>query len=122
MSHIISTTIEISVDANWYLATYVDARQAIKAGVYKDALDHYLKMGMRDGRVPLEPEVDEAWYLKRYPDVAEAIRSGRVKSAKLHYARWGHREGRFPTGDDLAAHFEPSQEQSPLRRLLFGSK
>jgi hypothetical protein len=115
MPRILRTTIEISVDVDWYLATYSDARQAIQAGVYRDALDHYLKLGIRDGRIPMEPEVDETWYRQRYPDVAEAIRAGRVKSAKLHYARWGYREGRFPSGNDAAAYFESSQEQGHRR-------
>jgi hypothetical protein len=99
------TTIEISVDSHWYLTTYPDAAEAIQRGIYKSALDHYLKIGFRTGYLPAEPAVDERWYLNRYPDVAEAVRAGKVSSATTHYVRSGYAEGRFPSGDHPGAYW-----------------
>jgi hypothetical protein len=103
MSRLLKTQIDIVVDIDWYLSAYPDARNAILAGKYRDALDHYLTVGIRDGRLPTEPDVDEMWYRRRYPDVAKAIANGIIDSAKQHYARWGYREGRFAKGDHPAA-------------------
>lgn len=103
MPRFLRAGIEITVDVDWYLSAYPDARDAIRAGRYRDAMDHYLTVGIRDGRLPTEPAVDEMWYRLRYPDVAEAIGKGTIRSAKHHYAQWGYREGRFPNADHPAA-------------------
>jgi hypothetical protein len=107
MPRLLTTRIDVTVDQDWYMATYPDARQAILAGAFGDALDHYLTIGLRDGRLPIEPHVDELWYRVRYPDVDRAIRDGTIKSAKQHYARWGYREGRFPRDGHRGATYDP---------------
>ena len=109
MSRFLKTQIEVAVDIDWYLSAYPDALNDILDGKYRDALDHYLTVGIRDGRLPTEPDVDEMWYRRRYPDVAEAIANGIIHSAKQHYARWGYREGRFAKGDHPAA----TEDNSP---------
>ena len=96
MARLLKTQIDVTVDIDWYIFAYPDAQDAIRAGVYRDAMDHYLTVGIRDGRLPTEPDVDETWYRERYPDVAKAIQHGIIADAKRHYARWGYREGRFP--------------------------
>ena len=103
MPRLLKAQIDVTVDIDWYIFAYPDAQDAIRAGVYRDAMDHYLTVGIRDGRLPTEPDVDEKWYRQRYPDVAKAIGNGIIRDAKQHYARWGYREGRFPKGDHPAA-------------------
>jgi hypothetical protein len=98
MSRLLKTQVDVTVDIDWYVFAYPDAQEAIRAGIYRDAMGHYLTVGIRDGRLPTEPDVDEKWYRERYPDVAKAIRHGIIADAKQHYARWGYREGRFPRG------------------------
>lgn len=71
----------IAVHERWYLSQYPDVKAGIRLGRVQSAVDHFIKFGYREGRVPSKPDVDEAWYLATYPDVAEAVRNGSVKSA-----------------------------------------
>jgi hypothetical protein len=117
MSRRVKIMLETDLDVDWYLSTYPDARKAIEAGHYRDATDHFLRFGLRNGRVPSEPNVDEAWYLEKYPDVAKAIGRGTFESAKIHYARFGYREGRLPSSD-YQNHIYASVQEVPHRRLF----
>ena len=45
----------VVVDSDWYLSTYPDVRDAVSAGQYRDALEHYLRYGMAEGRMPRPP-------------------------------------------------------------------
>ncbi len=78
-------------DADWYLDTYVDLREA---GI--DPALHYVEHGGREGRSP-GPLFDGGWYLERNPDVREA-----GVNPLLHYIEHGGREGRSagPLFDD----------------------
>ena len=43
----------VPFDEDWYLATYGDAKAAVKAKFFESGLDHYLKHGRAEGRQPL---------------------------------------------------------------------
>lgn len=47
--------VRVVVDQDWYLSAYSDVRDAVSAGEYRDGLDHYLRYGMREGRLPRPP-------------------------------------------------------------------
>ena len=72
-------------DAEWYLATYPDIREA---GM--PPLEHFLRFGGQEGRSP-GPNFDSHWYLTEYLDVAE---SG--MNPLLHYLKFGRSEQRLP--------------------------
>ncbi len=118
MTHVLKTVIEISVDEDWYLSTYPDAKKDIEAGIYTDALDHYLRAGIREGRFALEPVVSEDFYRSLYPDVDQAINDGLVQSAQQHYTTWGYRERRTPVEDGEPFTYQPKRYRPRPPSLL----
>lgn len=72
-------------DAEWYLDTYLDVKQASI-----DAAEHYHAHGWKEGRRP-GPDFDPIHYLTVYPDVRQAN-----TDPLLHYIRHGEDEGRQP--------------------------
>jgi hypothetical protein len=86
----------IRLDADWYLATYPDVKEAIANNVVADAADHYLRYGYFEHRIPYRIKVEEKWYLEQYPDVKEAIASRTFWSGQEHFELNGYREGRIP--------------------------
>lgn len=91
-------------DEGWYLEAYPDVPTAIKEGKVRSSIDHYLKFGSKEGRLPRPPAraviaaatFDEAWYLQSYPDVAAAVREGTIGSGYDHWMHSGKAEGRIP--------------------------
>lgn len=73
-------------DAEWYLTHNPDV-----AAAQLDALVHFARHGLTEGRQPNE-WFDPEWYLHEYPDVST---SG--LPALLHYLRWGAAENRKPS-------------------------
>jgi len=86
----------IHVDEDWYLEQAPDVRRAVERGEFRDAADHYVKVGYFEHRMPYLIEVDEAWYLQSYPDVGKAVQAGVFASGQAHFVELGYREGRFP--------------------------
>jgi hypothetical protein len=86
----------VPIDESWYRATYPDVDEAIKAGTYRSARQHFVDHGYFEGRRPFALNVDETWYLQQYPDVAGSIETGAVTSARDHFDRHGYEEGRAP--------------------------
>ena len=86
----------VSVDEPWYRRTYPDVAEAIDAGSFKSAQDHFVQNGWFEGRHPYEIEVDEDWYLATYDDVAEGVETGEIVSAADHFQHHGYKEGRLP--------------------------
>lgn len=83
-------------DEQWYLTTYPDVAESIRAGKFKSGRDHYLTFGYFESRLPCAPDVDEAWYLKKFRDAKEGIAKGKFKNATEHFISFGYREGRAP--------------------------
>jgi hypothetical protein len=86
----------VEVDEPWYRATYRDVDEAVRAGRFASAREHYVISGYFENRFPHAIQVNESWYLAEYPDVAEAIRSGSMSSATQHFESDGFKEGRLP--------------------------
>lgn len=86
----------VPIDENWYRTTYPDVAEAIKAGAYRSAKQHFVEHGYFEGRRPFELEVDETWYMSHYPDIETSVQSGTVTSARDHFMRHGYEEGRMP--------------------------
>jgi hypothetical protein len=86
----------IHVDERWYVSHSPDVGKAIERGEFASALDHYVKVGYYEHRMPYEIEVNEEWYLDNYPDIAAAVRQGVFPSGRAHFYQLGYREGRFP--------------------------
>ncbi len=80
----------------WYRRAYPDVEEAIRAGAYRSARQHFVEHGYFEGRRPFPLEVDEAWYLRAYPDVGDSVAAGAVASAQDHFERHGYEEGRRP--------------------------
>lgn len=95
MKRILAT---VAVDEAWYLKTYGDIADAVRAGTVASARRHFIDDGYFEGRLPGPVTVDEDWYLRTYPDVAESVRHGVFRSAAQHFAEEGYREGRLPHG------------------------
>jgi hypothetical protein len=83
-------------DAEFYLLTHSDVREAVRQRRVESAEDHYYTAGYFEGRVPKRFSVDEKFYLAANPDVADAIRKGKVRSAQEHFENSGFGEGRAP--------------------------
>jgi hypothetical protein len=88
--------VHINVDEGWYLARNPDISQAIAAGAFESAKQHFVEHGYFEGRLPFPVTVDEGWYLSQNPDVWENVRNGSVVSAQRHFETDGYREGRLP--------------------------
>ena len=86
----------VPIDEQWYRTRYPDVDEAIRAGAYRTARQHFVQHGYFEGRQPFELEIDEVYYMKRYPDIQESVAKGVVASAHDHYARHGYEEGRIP--------------------------
>jgi hypothetical protein len=94
---LLSAAVEtIRVDQEWYLQTYPDVSEAVKAGAFQDASDHYVRFGYHENRLPRKIMVDEDYYLSKNPDVVEAIGRGAFESGQGHFDRAGYAEGRLP--------------------------
>ncbi len=88
-------------DEQWYLQSYPDVNRAIKDGLVKNALEHYINTGYYEGRRPGVKSVDTDWYQSYYEDVNAAIKSGAIVDAAQHYNMNGYFEGRAATADEL---------------------
>ena len=105
-------------DEGWYLDAYPDVLAALKEGKVRSSIDHYLRYGSKEGRLPLPPaqEVvaaatfDEAWYLQSYPDVMSAVREGTIGSGYDHWLHSGKVEGRVPPPGFVEEEPEPPNE------------
>lgn len=91
----------LTIDENWYLGRYPDVAEAVRAGTFKSAKDHFVNNGYFEGRMPFQIEVDEKYYLGRYPEIEESIRREVVTSGQQHFDENGYLEGRAPY--DLAS-------------------
>ena len=87
----------VPIDEDWYRTTYPDVAEAIKAGAYRSARQHFVDHGYFEGRRPFDLELDEAFYMKQYPDIAQAVSSGDLDSARDQFVRIGYDEGRLPS-------------------------
>lgn len=86
----------VAVDEAWYRSINGDVNDAIVAGKFSSAKEHYITAGFFEDRLPRPITVDDAWYLDIYPDVAEAIRAGAWPSSQEHFTAVGFREWRLP--------------------------
>lgn len=101
-------------DRAWYLRTYPDV-----AASGLDPVEHYLRIGAREGRAPSE-FFDTAYYQEQNPDVAA---SG--INPLLHFCEFGWKESRHPApGFDLdwyaSAHLGqgPGKQRNPLQHYV----
>lgn len=87
----------VPIDERWYRTTYPDVDDAIKAGAYRSARQHFVEHGYFEGRRPFDLEVDEAFYVRQYPDIQDSVNKGLVGSAREHFIKNGYEEGRVPS-------------------------
>ncbi len=86
----------IEIDEQWYREKYSDVDEAIRAGTYRNAKQHFVENGYFEGRMPFPLEIDEDWYLGTYADVRNGIDEGSIASAQEHFVSHGYSEGRLP--------------------------
>jgi hypothetical protein len=91
-----AATRQIPFDQDWYMSQYPDVQDSIENGEYDTALQHYLKVGFIECRLPYEIKVDEEFYLERYKDVQLFIDHKMVPNAQWHFENHGRSEGRIP--------------------------
>ncbi len=87
---------------DFYTKTYRDVGVAIKDGHFPSGLNHYVKLGLYEARVPFDIPLDEANYLTQHNDVKSAIQRGEFSGAKDHFVRIGYAEGRSFTLHPIA--------------------
>ena len=63
----------LDFDEDWYLSTYPDVEEAVRAGKFASGWAHFRADGYLEGRLGSQPAVDEEWYLSTYPDIANAV-------------------------------------------------
>jgi hypothetical protein len=86
----------VYVDEKWYMEPYKDVTDAIQAGIFPSAREHYIRIGYFEDRMPHYIVVNAEWYLTANPDVAEGIRQRLIKSTDEHFQIAGFKEGRLP--------------------------
>ncbi len=91
-----SIIINMDMDETWYMQRYPDVAEAVRAGTFKSAKDHFVNNGYFEGRMPFPIQVDERYYLSRYPELAESIRREVIASGQQHFDENGYLEGRRP--------------------------
>lgn len=91
-----SIIINMDIDQEWYLTRYPDVAEAVRAGTFRSAKDHFVNNGYFEGRMPFPIAVDEKYYLERYPEIAESVRREVVASGQQHFDENGYLEGRRP--------------------------
>ena len=91
-----SIIINMDMDETWYMQRYPDVAEAVRAGTFKSAKDHFVNNGYFEGRMPFPIKVDERYYLSRYPELAESIRREVIASGQQHFDENGYLEGRRP--------------------------
>lgn len=87
----------VPLDEEWYCNSYPDVAEAIKAGAYRSARQHFVDHGYFEGRRPFELFIDERWYMEQYPDIKESVANGSLPSALDHFRNNGYEEGRLPS-------------------------
>lgn len=99
-------------DAAFYLARHADAAAAVRSGKDATALDHFLRVGLAEGRTAIA-DFDEHYYLATYPAVAAAIARGEFASAYQHYLLFGlaGRLNRHGNGEEPRPASAPATER-----------
>ena len=85
---------DVSVDEDFYLATYPDVAEGIRNGIVADAQDHYIRFGYVEGRLPHLEGFDPLRYREAYPDLTGREPSMTAEELVQHFVHHGHREGR----------------------------
>jgi SAM-dependent methyltransferase len=80
-------------DPHWYLGRYPDVASAIRRGIWRCSLHHYLTNDTPTKFDPI-PGFSEAEYLRSYPDIAAAVYRGRFRNGYAHFIHVGSVEGR----------------------------
>lgn len=84
-------------DEDRYRALNPDVDQAINDGLIVSGLDHYLALGITEGRIAGSRYVlDEAFYLEENPEVLAAIEAGTFASGQDHFDSIGRSSGLDP--------------------------
>lgn len=91
-----SIIINMDIDEDWYLRRYPDVAEAVRAGTFKSAKEHFVNNGYFEGRMPFHIEVDEKYYLARYPELVESIQKEVIANGQQHFDENGYLEGRRP--------------------------
>lgn len=91
-----SIIINMDIDEAWYLRRYPDVAEAVRAGTFKSAKEHFVNNGYFEGRMPFQIEVDERYYLASYPELVESIQKEVIANGQQHFDENGYLEGRRP--------------------------
>jgi O-antigen biosynthesis protein len=101
-------------DLTWYRERYPDASSAVASGLFRSALEHYLR---NDRPIEFDPSpwFSEAHYLATNPGVAASIGPEGFRTGFSHFLVYGLREGRSPhPGLDLAWYAGRSEVQADI--------
>ncbi len=105
-------------DPVWYLQTYPQVAEAIAAGRFSCALEHYL---CNESPRDFDPSADfsEAFYTSVHVDVIGPIERGQFRNGFDHFIQFGVFECRKPTPEiDLAAYFRSVEVQADIANGL----
>jgi len=91
-----SIIVNMDIDEAWYLRRYPDVADAVRAGTFRSAKEHFVNNGYFEGRMPFPIQVDERYYLDRNPEVADFVRRELLPSGQQHFDENGYLEGRRP--------------------------
>jgi hypothetical protein len=91
-----SIIVNMDIDEAWYLRRYPDVADAVRAGTFRSAKEHFVNNGYFEGRMPFPIQVYERYYLDRNPEVADFVRRELLPSGQQHFDENGYLEGRRP--------------------------
>jgi len=81
-------------DREYYLSRYPDVAQAVQEGKLRDPLEHFMRRGQTEHRVPYQ--FDEAFYGRHYPQAERDIAQGLAADLRTHFETIGWFRGYLP--------------------------
>ncbi len=89
-----SNLAKLLFDSRYYITQNPDVRAAVSNGLFRSGFEHFIKLGLDEGRSPSQLFADD--YLTNNPDVNAAVKNGIFHSGFQHFIRTGFAEGRQP--------------------------
>lgn len=79
-----------------YLEHNPDVAGAVERGEYRSGFEHFLSVGLEEGRLFSELDMDEEWYRQEYPGAVLEVEQARFRNVLDHYLACGAARGYSP--------------------------
>ncbi len=90
-----------NIDEDDYVSLHPDVRGAILAGEIHSGIDHFVRVGYYENRLPGPLSFDPIWYHTHYSDIASRFTRDEENEMREHFFAKGYFEGRSGTEEDF---------------------